>query len=404
MMCLIYILYFENSQLILLQILELHMNGKRSPINTAKRPLLYQQIQNELLKRIQQGIWRPGDRIPSVREICVEFDVSHITANRVLKDMTALGIIERQRGRGSFLRSNRPSVARVSSTGVRTRRLGLVAPRRSSGNLFFDGYYSAIGKSIVDRAHEAGIEVRMAYLPGHSLTQKSSIREWMGTGVDGIIYLSVSGFCLEAASLALQLGIPALFLDSYEEGWPCVVMDHGAAAALVCRKLLEAGHRRIGYVGHQAQPANESNEADRAAIIPTIAHEVGLDLGNRLLPQFPSHTPDLETPLRWVREQGVTAIAFSVHAQYTQMYEFLRLHHPDMLPALSFVALDRHALRKDVVVPTLSGTEADRIAMGQVAFDWLHDLIQRGVSPRSEGAKRLIGISWHEGETLRRLA
>jgi DNA-binding GntR family transcriptional regulator len=49
----------------------------------------YRRLADELRRRIQTGTLKPGDKLPSRRELCVEFEVSDIVvgaAMRILHD------------------------------------------------------------------------------------------------------------------------------------------------------------------------------------------------------------------------------------------------------------------------------------------------------------------------------
>lgn len=63
----------------------------------------YAQMKDEIRKAIVSGRWKPGERVPSEHELTVQYEVSRMTANRVLRELTAEGLIERVQGAGSFV-------------------------------------------------------------------------------------------------------------------------------------------------------------------------------------------------------------------------------------------------------------------------------------------------------------
>ncbi|MBF23109.1 histidine utilization repressor [Neopusillimonas maritima] len=63
----------------------------------------YAQMKEEIRKFIVSGQWKPGQRVPSEHELTVQYNVSRMTANRVLRELTAEGFIERKQGVGSFV-------------------------------------------------------------------------------------------------------------------------------------------------------------------------------------------------------------------------------------------------------------------------------------------------------------
>lgn len=68
----------------------------------------YAKIQNYIREQIQNGTYTVGSKIPSESELAQMFSVSRVTANKALKELAVLGILERVRGQGSFVASTSP--------------------------------------------------------------------------------------------------------------------------------------------------------------------------------------------------------------------------------------------------------------------------------------------------------
>jgi len=326
--------------------------------------------------------------------------VSAITANRVLQNLSDAGLVDRQPGRGNFLRSIPTSHSLARIRGARFDKLALVAPQQSGVNPFFDGFYSAIAQSAVARAHEQNCDVRMLFLAKEQ-EEPPSIQKWLGTGTDGLIFFGVSRRCVQAAALALQAEVPAVFVDSYIEGWPCVVSDHVSAALRICKELAAAGHRRIGYVGLENPGNNITNETERATVLPSVAPGQGIEIANRVIRDL-DRTPDaVEQFARWMEKEGVTGIVSSTFFSYQMAREMIRKSKPCLLDRLSFVGYEtwpQHAISH---TPALGGTMPDREALGREAYDWLKRLAEAGRRPQEEGGKHVIPMKWETGETLR---
>jgi GntR family transcriptional regulator len=62
------------------------------------------QIEAEIARRIESGILRPGDQIPPERELVEQMQVSRMTLRQGLTRLVDRGLLERQRGRGTFVR------------------------------------------------------------------------------------------------------------------------------------------------------------------------------------------------------------------------------------------------------------------------------------------------------------
>ncbi|MBN1292100.1 MAG: GntR family transcriptional regulator [Candidatus Latescibacteria bacterium] len=66
------------------------------------RPI-YLQIMEEIKKRAVRGLYRPGEQLPSVRDMAKEMEVNPNTIARVYRELEQEGFIETRRGRGSFI-------------------------------------------------------------------------------------------------------------------------------------------------------------------------------------------------------------------------------------------------------------------------------------------------------------
>ena len=63
----------------------------------------YQQIKHGLVKRIKDGRWKAGDRLPSEDELIEHFEVSRTVIRQALNEMVHEGFLLRERGRGTFV-------------------------------------------------------------------------------------------------------------------------------------------------------------------------------------------------------------------------------------------------------------------------------------------------------------
>src|SRR6185295_14709634 len=64
---------------------------------------IYAQVERGLRAAIAAGRLKPGDQLPTVRELAVELSVNANTVSRVYVDLERAGVIETKRGVGSFV-------------------------------------------------------------------------------------------------------------------------------------------------------------------------------------------------------------------------------------------------------------------------------------------------------------
>lgn len=68
------------------------------------------QIMRSIENGIAEGVWVPGDRIPSENELCAHFAVSRTSVREALARLENAGIVSRHQGKGAFVeRAQGPS-------------------------------------------------------------------------------------------------------------------------------------------------------------------------------------------------------------------------------------------------------------------------------------------------------
>lgn len=73
---------------------------------------IYQQITDYCLRQISLGLWRPGKRIPSTRELAITLGVNNRTIIRAYDELESKGFIQVQRGQGCYCHPDAPQRVR----------------------------------------------------------------------------------------------------------------------------------------------------------------------------------------------------------------------------------------------------------------------------------------------------
>lgn len=73
------------------------MIDKSSPIP------VYYQLKNDLIIKISQGIWKPGECIASERELCEIYGVSRMTIRQALGELVQEDVLFKIKGKGTFV-------------------------------------------------------------------------------------------------------------------------------------------------------------------------------------------------------------------------------------------------------------------------------------------------------------
>ena len=78
------------------------------PLYDRSRQPLYMQAAGQLRLKIERGIWAPGSQIPIIEDRQAEFGLSRATIREALDMLQREGLIDRFRGKGTFVRAQLP--------------------------------------------------------------------------------------------------------------------------------------------------------------------------------------------------------------------------------------------------------------------------------------------------------
>ena len=74
---------------------------------------LYRQISEQLRRLIAIGALRPGDRLPTVRDLALQTGVNRNTAARAIQHLESEGLVSARVGRGTFVDTSASKIGRA---------------------------------------------------------------------------------------------------------------------------------------------------------------------------------------------------------------------------------------------------------------------------------------------------
>jgi GntR family transcriptional regulator len=75
----------------------------RFTIELESKVPIYAQIEEQVRAMVAAGQLRPGDQLPTIRQLATELRVNYNTVARAYLDLDRDGVIKTQRGRGTFV-------------------------------------------------------------------------------------------------------------------------------------------------------------------------------------------------------------------------------------------------------------------------------------------------------------
>jgi DNA-binding transcriptional regulator YhcF (GntR family)/CheY-like chemotaxis protein len=230
-----------------------------APISTPSEPSArrakYLLAADQIRDRIQRGVFRPGDRLPSERDLADSFGLAHLTLRQALQHLEREGLVHRHHGKGTFVAeplqpdsTRRAETAKVAPIYL----LGLgpqMDARRDPVNweihlLRYQG--------IVEGGFQFGYPIQAPAGWKGRLTKPLLEQLMAGAGV------ILNGDKLSADDLKtlVDSGVRVVAINRHRE-LLCseVQVDTKQGTMLAIEHLLQLGHRRIGIIaGDQHKP------------------------------------------------------------------------------------------------------------------------------------------------------
>jgi GntR family transcriptional regulator len=122
----------------------------------------YRRIQEAVRRKIVSGQLKPGNMVPSERELARIHRVSLMTARHALTELARNGIVERRHGAGTFVAPPRVQFNKLLGYTEQMASLGLTAQSR------------IVGSTVV--THEAEIAARLGLAPTARIVRLERVR------------------------------------------------------------------------------------------------------------------------------------------------------------------------------------------------------------------------------------
>ena len=190
---------------------------------------LYEQVSTDIHQLIQHGTYLTGDRLPSLRQLCSDYEVSLATAVQAYEYLQEQGVIESRPKSGYYVCEHR-EVAKapaLSRPGVRPKKVNV----------------AQLAMSLVEESRQTGLIKLGAAIPAPELLPLGPLSRAMA-GVARREYLAAGSYEQAEGNLGLRKQIVKLMRDAGVRAHPDdVVITNGCLEALnlALRQLTSPG-------------------------------------------------------------------------------------------------------------------------------------------------------------------
>jgi DNA-binding LacI/PurR family transcriptional regulator len=200
------------------------------------------QLEEQLTWLIATRTLRPGDRMPSIRELGTALGIHHHTVRRVYLDMEARDLVSTQQGAGTTVKGL------TSLLQARPRYAGAM-PAQGVLIADYNSFYLPLLRGIELGGAETHILSILAVAEDSQVKANLQMHQLITAGVRGLIVASVGRFVHEELETQGPEGaIPVVYCDWSADVEESIVFDAQGAASALAEHLAEHGHRRVAFM------------------------------------------------------------------------------------------------------------------------------------------------------------
>jgi len=232
-----------------------------------KKIFRYQAIYNDIKEMIESGAYQGNELLPPEKDIAAKYDVDRSTVRKALQMLADQGLVMKCPGKGSIVNaqhSNSPKFNLQQTPPKQNFKIGFLLSRR---NAFTEQFYSTLFNMLENELQRCGCSLIYSTFDDED---QFSVKVNL-LGLDGVIF--VSNIKDEHIEDALRMRIPCVLINSYHPSVPSVLSDNEKGAYLICKYLIEKGHRDIlalsgvrSYVSNQERLAGYKRALSEAGI------------------------------------------------------------------------------------------------------------------------------------------
>ncbi len=260
-------------------------------MKNSEQSLKYNRLSEELKQKILDGIYRPGDKLPSENELAAQYQISRHTVRKALDMLTREGYVYAEHGRGTFCSD-------LMHHGKDSRNIAVVT------TYLADYIFPRVIQGIDQVLTENGYSIILKNTNNSRTAEARVLEELLQKEIDGLIIEPSKSdiFCKHAALYEKldQNRIPYVFIQgcfSQMADKPQVRMDDFWGGYLVTKHLVESGHKHI--MGIFKADDTQGRERHRGYV--AALQEAGILYDPQLVSWF--HTEDrTQKPVCAVRE------------------------------------------------------------------------------------------------------
>lgn len=240
------------------------------------KTFLYKKVYQDLKERIQNGEYLRDALLPSEREIGETYQVDRTTVRKSLQLLVDDGLVEKRAGKGTVVVWRPQETVTQLQTGFRPEKkdgpIAFLLPKGdNNSSRITQPFYAQLFYRAEKECQKLGYTLIYS-----TLDESDNFDDLVQShGFSGIFF--VSNVAHRHLDRALELGIPAILINSYYSRMTSILSDNFCGTYSACRYLIEHGHKSIGILSGDSAYTTD-RERYRGCV--SALREYGLPLKN----------------------------------------------------------------------------------------------------------------------------
>jgi DNA-binding LacI/PurR family transcriptional regulator len=295
----------------------------------------YKQICQSLKSAIESGTYGAGFRLPSEHELVQTFGASRVTVSRALKELQIGGLIDRRAGSGTYVRA----------ATVKQHAFGLLIPELGQTEIFEP---ICQGMAAAQEEHNH-VLIWGRSLAGSETTEAEAIdvcARLISNRVSGVFFAPLEenpqkdAINRTISDMLSDAEIPVVLLDRDIVDYPqrskydVVGIDNRRAGFVATQHLIDAGCRRIGFIGRpHLAPSCVARYNGYRDTVTYSAVPMGPEFAERL---DPSDCAIVAEVMKRYRPDGIVCSNDRTAALLMRTFTELKIVVPDQVRLVAF--------------------------------------------------------------------
>lgn len=212
----------------------------RLHINPESNLPIFAQLRQQITWLVASGELKPGDSLPSIRELGSQIGIHWHTVRQAYLALEADGLVETRRKRGT-----RILPFDINKLGPQTK----IHPSQTIGVLLpsTDPFYDPFLDGLEETARRASFMLMICFTRDDELLTRQLAQQLLAKNVDGMIAVSPIADVLYGNIPSTQLP-PVVYVDAPQFSENTILLDLEGSGFKATTHLIEHGHKRIGLI------------------------------------------------------------------------------------------------------------------------------------------------------------